>query len=139
MNDNQLPPLDIAPEAWAAFQRQRDIDYDAAGPKAPASSFDYRGVRIASRWAVLHELERMKRIVDALPELMVRRLTSIWCDSNCGANYVISIRSGLWIPALRDAIADAVMAGGGGHNGIMIDEAGDHRADIGPDWGEEYC
>ncbi len=137
MNDNQRPPLDIIPEAWAAFQHQLNIDYDAAGPKAPVASFDYRGVHLESRWAVLRELETMKRIVDALPELTARRLNSIWCDSNCEANYVVSIRPGLWVPSLGDAIANAVMTGGGGHNGIMIDEAGDHRTDIGPDWDED--
>ena len=79
----------------------------------------------------------MKRIVDALPELMARRLASIWCDSNCEANYVISVRQGMWVPILQQAIGDAVIVGGGGHNGIMIDEAGEYRADIGPDWSEE--
>lgn len=138
MSDDQRPTHEISPEAWATFQRQHEIDYEAAGPKAPVSGFNYRGVYIESRWSVLRELETMKNIVDALPELLARRLQSIWCDSNCGANYLVSVRKGHWVPVLQDAVGEAVVAAGGGHNGILIEEAGEHRGDVAPDWGEEY-
>jgi hypothetical protein len=136
MSNDDISTFEMAPEAAALLRLQYEIDYAAAGPKAPVSGFSYRGVRIESRWAVLAELERMKRIVDAMPDLMARRISSIWCDSNCGSNYLVSVREGLWIAALKAAIRDAVMTGSGGHNGIFIDEAGISRAELDPDWNE---
>lgn len=136
MADDEIPTFELDSKTAALLRLQHEIDYADAGPKSPISGFSYRGVRIESRWAVQAELETMKRIVDAMPELMARRLASIWCDSKCGANYLVSVRPGLWVPTLERAISDAITAGGGGHNGVMIDEAGDYRADLDPDWGE---
>ncbi|MDF1872005.1 hypothetical protein [Vannielia sp.] len=127
---------DLPPEAAELIQRQYDIDRADAGPKAPVSSFRYRGVQIESRWAVMAELDTMRRIIDAMPELMARRLETIWCDSNAGACYTVTVRPGLWLPDLRWAIADAVMEAGGGHNGIMVEADGGNGCDIDPDWGE---
>ena len=42
----------------------------------------------------------------------------------------------LWVPALRWAIADAVMEAGGGHNGIMVEADGGSGCHIDHDWGE---
>ena len=78
---------DLPPEAAELIQRQYDIDRADAGPRAPVSGFRYRGVQIESRWAVMAELDAMRRIIDAMPELMARRLETIWCDSNAGACY----------------------------------------------------
>ncbi|WP_417211707.1 hypothetical protein [Antarctobacter sp.] len=129
---------DLPPEAAELIPRQYDIDRVEAGQKAPVSGFLYRGVQIESRWAVLAELDIMRRIVDALPELMARRLEIIWCDSNAGACYTVTVRPGLWVPALRWVIADAVMEAGGGHNGIMVEADGGNGCDIDLDWGERY-
>ncbi|TPK68058.1 hypothetical protein FJ546_05965 [Mesorhizobium sp. B2-4-19] len=114
----------ISPEGAALFRRQFEIDYAEAGPKAPVSSFIYKGVEISSRWSVLSEFETMKRAIDLMPELMARRLSRIWCDSNCTANYVIGVKSRLFVQDLKWEINDAFRAAGGGHNGIMI-EAGE--------------
>jgi len=43
MTDDKFPTLDLDPEAAAALQRQYDIDYVGAGPKAPVSGFAYCG------------------------------------------------------------------------------------------------
>lgn len=128
--------FDLPPEAAALIQRQFDIDRADAGQKAPVSGFRYRGVQIESRWAVMAELDTLRRIVDAMPELMARRLETIWCDSNAGACYTVTVRPGLWVPDLRWAIADAVMEAGGGHNGIMVEADGGNGCHIDPDWGE---
>lgn len=127
--------IDLPPEAAALIQRQYDIDRAEAGPKAPVSSFRYRGVQIESRWPVLSELDKMRCIIDAMPELMARRLESIWCDSNAGSCYTVTVRPGLWVPDLRWAIADAVLRAGG-HNGIFIEADGGNGCHIDPDWGE---
>lgn len=127
---------DLPPEAAELIRRQYDIDRADAGPKAPASGFRYRGVQIESRWAVMAELDTMRRIIDAMPELMARRLETIWCDSNAGACYTVTVRLGLWVTHLRSAIGEAVMEAGGGHNGIMIEADGGNGCHIDPDWGE---
>lgn len=128
--------FDLPPEAAALIQRQYDIDRAEAGPKAPVLGFRYRGVQIESRWAVRAELDTMRRIIDAMPELMARRLASIWCNSNAGACYTVTVRPGLWVPDLRWAIADAVVEAGGGHNGITVEADGSSGCFIDPDWGE---
>lgn len=126
---------DLPPEAAELIQRQHDIDRVDAGPKAPISGFRYRGVQIESRWAVIAELDTMRRIIDAMPELMARRLETIWCDSNAGACYTVTVRPSLYIPDLRWAIGEAVMEAGGGHNGIMIEMDDGNGCHIDPSWG----
>ncbi|PTW47809.1 hypothetical protein [Rhodovulum kholense] len=128
--------IDLPPEAAKLIQRQYDIDRADAVPKAPVSCFRYRGVQIESRRAVMAELDTMRRIIDAMPELMARRLETIWCDSNAGACYTVTIQPGLFVPDLRWAIADAVIEAGGGHNGIMIEADGGNGCNIDPNWGE---
>ena len=39
-----------------AARRQYEIDHQQAGPKADCASTIYKGIRIESRWSVLHEL-----------------------------------------------------------------------------------
>ncbi|MEO0487556.1 MAG: hypothetical protein AAF092_16755 [Pseudomonadota bacterium] len=127
---------DLSPEAAELIQRQHDIDRADAGPKAPVSGVLYRGVQIESRWAVMAELDTMRRIIVAMPELMARRLESFSCDSNAGACYTVTVRPGLYVPDLRWAIADAVMEAGGGHNGIMVEADGGKSCHIDPHWGK---
>ncbi|WP_211371352.1 hypothetical protein, partial [Paracoccus limosus] len=67
-----------------------------------------------------------------------RSTESVWCDSNAGACYIVTVRPGLWAPDLRWAIADAVMEAGGGHNGIRVEADGGNGCDIDPDWGEPF-
>ncbi|QFT97600.1 hypothetical protein FIU85_09820 [Roseovarius sp. THAF8] len=129
---------DLPPEAAELIQRQYEVDRADAGPKAPVSSFRYRGVQIESRWAVMAELDTMRRVIDAMPELMARRLETIWCDSNAGACYTVTVRPSLYVPDLRGAIFDAVLVAGGGHNGIMIEADCGKGCHIDPDWGEPY-
>lgn len=128
--------IDLPPEAAELIQHQYDMDRADAGTKAPVSGFCYRGVQIESRWAVMAELDTMRQIIDAMPELMARRLEAIWCDPNAGACYTVTVRLGLWVPNLRSAIGEAVMEAGGGHNGIMIEADGGNGCHIGPDWDE---
>lgn len=132
MVGDKIPEFRLSPEAAALLRLQYDIDRAEGGVRAPVSGFVYRGVRIESRWAVHAELEAMKRIIDAMPELMAWRLVSIWCDSHCGANYIVHVRTGLWVPDLKLAISDAAAAQKGGHNGVMIFENDTCRAWLDP-------
>lgn len=127
---------DVPPEAAELIQRQYDIDRAEAGTKAPISGYRYRGVQIESRWALMAELDTMRRIIDAMPELMARRLETIWCDSKAGACYMVTVRPGFWVSDLRWAIRDAVMETGGGHNGIILEADGGKGCHIDPNWSE---
>jgi len=128
--------IELAPELAEALRRQYEIDRAEAGQKAPVSGFTYKGVLLESRWSVLRELEAMKAVLDAMPELMARRLESIWCDSKAGATYSVSVREGLWVPDLRRAVAAGVKEADGGHNGIFIKADGGNGCVIDPDWDE---
>jgi hypothetical protein len=103
-----------------AIAYQNAIDRAEAGPKAPHGAIAYKGVVIDSRWDVLSEYRQMRAIVDRLPDLMRVRIESIWCDSNCTANYVFTVKPSRFIRDLPLAIENAVIAIGGGHNGIAF-------------------
>ena len=104
-----------------AIAYQNAIDIDAAGPKAPHGAIPYKGVVIDSRWNVLAEFRSMRSIVDELSELMRARIASIWCDSNCTANYIVTVKPGKFAVDLPDAVEAAIVTVCGGHNGIMIE------------------
>jgi hypothetical protein len=137
MDNDDYPPveeLEMSPEAARFIQMQYEIDREAAGRKAPVSGFEYKGVRIESRWSVLYELDQMKRVVDAL-ELSARRIGIIWCDSNAGSTFSVTVRSGRWNDDLRWAISDAFRSALGGHNGIYVEAEGG-GCTIEPFWDE---
>ena len=126
----------------AAVQRQIDIDKAEAGPKAPFARLMQRGVRLESRWQVMSEFTRMQRAIDAMPELIVRRLGSVWCDSHAGSNYIVGVRPGLFAPELPRAIDTAFLESTGGHSGIMLEDAGsgDTLEFVEPFWiGDDDC
>lgn len=126
--------IEMPPELSEALQRQNEIDRAEAGQKAPVSGFTYKGVQLESRWAVLRELEDMKRIVDAMPELVSRRIETIWCNSKAGATYIVTVKDKLWVPDMKLTISDTV----GGHNGIYIDGDAPAGMDVDPYWPGNY-
>tara|TARA_R100001086_G_scaffold206355_2_gene122179 strand:- start:134 stop:541 length:408 start_codon:yes stop_codon:yes gene_type:complete len=130
--------IEMPPNLAEALHRQNEIDRAASGQKAPVSGFTYKGVRLESRWAVLCELEDMKCIVDAMPELMSRRLETIWCDSKAGATYTVTVKDRLWVPDLKWTISDAIVDAVGGHNGIYIDGDAPSGMDVDPYWPGDY-
>lgn len=137
MNDNDsIGVFELPPEAAALLRHQYDLDRAGAGPKAPVGKFKYQGVWIESRWAVLSEFNTMQEIIDAMPELLARRLDSFWCDSKAEACYDVTVKDGLWIDELRWAIEDAVIEVGGGHNGILINASQGNGGHLDPNWGE---
>jgi hypothetical protein len=136
-------PRELSSEGVALLRRQYEIDYEASGPKAPYNHQIHKGVRIESRWQVLREFEVMREAIDAMPELMGRRIAWMWCDSNCGSNFVIGVKPSLYILDLKWAIKDAFRSANGGHNGITIEDGasaftGKVLAIIDPDWSEEF-
>jgi len=126
MDDDDLTPSDYQAVA-EAVARQNAIDRDEAGPKAPHGDVAYRDVLLSSRWDVLAEYQTMRAIVDGLPDLTRVRIESIWCDSKCTSNYIVTVKPNRFAPDIPTAFEDAVIAAQGGHNGIMImsDEVAD--------------
>jgi hypothetical protein len=103
-----------------AMNYQNKLDYEDAGPKAPHGDIIYKGVALSSRYDALHEFAAMKRAVDAMPELMARRLDSIWCDSKAGVCYTVQIRPEFYLDDLPYVIEDAFKSLGG-YNGLSIE------------------
>ena len=97
----------LSPEASKLIRHQFEIDFEAAGPKSPMDYRMHKGVCLISRWSVISELELMADAIDNIPEILVRRIKSVWCDSNCGSNYVVTTKTNGGNPALVTAIATA--------------------------------
>lgn len=104
-----------------AIAHQNRLDYEETGPKAPHGDIEYKGVVLSSRYDVAAEFSNMKRVIDAMPELMARRLDSIWCDSKACACYTVQIRSHLHLDELPYEIEDAFKSTLRGYNGLSID------------------
>nr|WP_314436679.1 hypothetical protein [uncultured Brevundimonas sp.] len=79
----------------AAIASQSALDYAECGPHAPYTRKTYKGVTIEGRYDSIAEYRSMEAIVDRIPELLVRRLQSIWCDSKACAAYSVIIRKNM--------------------------------------------
>ena len=130
--------IEMSPELAAALKHQRDLDIAEAGPQAPELSGDYRGVDISSRWDIAYELTTMRKIVDAMPDLLRARTESMWCDSNAQAYYSIKIASARWYDGIELDIRDAVRAVADGFNGLSVEGDRNHRT-VDAEWaGDDY-
>jgi hypothetical protein len=119
----------LDPRAFAdAFGEQGEVE-----PRNPSGRTVYEGVIVASRFNLKTEFEQMCRVIDAMPDITVLCLESIWCDSREGNSYAIGVKPHLFMPELRDVVAAAFLAAGG-HNGISIYGAEGQFEDIDPDW-----
>jgi hypothetical protein len=103
-----------------AIAIQNQIDYEDTGPKAPHGDITYKGVRLSSRFDVQSEFNHMKAVIDSMPELMGRRIESIWCDSKGCAFYTVTIQPARFVDDLPYLIEDAFKARGG-YNGLSIE------------------
>src|SRR5438270_24202 len=100
---NDLTPDDIK-RIGEAIAYQNKLDYDETGPKAPHGDITYKGVALSSQYDVKSEFDEMKRVIDSMPELMARRINSIWCDSKACACFIVQIRrSSLWKTSLTES------------------------------------
>ena len=134
----QVEIIEMSPDVAAALKHQRDLDIAEAGPRAPELSGDYRGVDISSRTDIAHELTTMRKIVDAMPDLLRARTESMWCDSNAQAYYSIKIASGRWYEGIEFDIREAVRAVTDGFNGLSVEGDRNHRT-VDAEWaGDDY-
>ena len=85
------------------------------------------GVELSSRYDQQNEYDVMMRVVRRLPPLLVRRLTSMWCDSKACATYTVE---GELSQDDLDMIGIVFLETDGGHNGVY--GPGDLYVD--PDW-----
>lgn len=81
----------------------------------PATEMFVRGVRLESRYGHGAEYRSMSRVVEALPENLVRRLRQIWCDSKACAVYGVE---GDLTQRDLDLIGLGFVHFDGGHNGV---------------------
>ena len=65
---------------------------DQARPTPPPGRIPYNGVIIASRFNLEFEFEQMRRAIDAMPDITVLCLESIWCDSKEGHSYSVGVK-----------------------------------------------
>lgn len=137
----KLPSVEIIemrPELAIALKHQRDLDIAAASPQASEPTAIHRGITITSRWSIASELDTMRSIVDAMPDLVRAGIGSIWCDSNAQAYYCVMIVPGRWYDGIEFEICDAVRAATSGFNGLTVE--GDSRnIAFDPEWeGDDY-
>jgi hypothetical protein len=114
--------IEMEPELASLLQKQHSIDFEAAGPKAPVPGYTYKGIHIESRWGVEAELEKMKSIINEMPESILRKITNIWCDSNATCTYSVIFKSDQYDPLFREGIGSAIIKAVGGHNGVYVSE-----------------
>ena len=116
-----------------ALAYQYRLDYEGAGPKAPHGPIVYKGVELSSRFDVKSEFSHMRRAIDLMPELMARRIESIWCDSRACAYYVVTARPAFFVDALPHEIK-AAFRDVGGFNGLDIPCDGRKALSFDPCW-----
>lgn len=122
-------------ETWAVHQSKARVkEAQEVDEQSPTT---YKGVHLSSRHSLTSEISDMKRIVDALTPDMVRRLDTIWCDSNASALYNVTVRDGLWVPELQWAIAEAGREAGG-YNGVYFDGDAPAGVDLDPYWPGDF-
>jgi hypothetical protein len=128
--------IEMDPATSALLRHQYQLDWDAAGPKAPSEDMDYRGVRLSSRFRVAHEFSEMQQVVDAMEDQIRLRIKSIWCDSRACADYVVTVTLGMQTPYLADDLHDIFREVLTGFNGLHI-EMGATSAHFDPYWPED--
>lgn len=134
-----MPPVKIIEMSYAVaamLKHQRELDIAEAGPQAPELSGLYRGVDVSSRWDIGHELTTMRKIVDAMPDYVRDRVTSIWCNSNAQADYWVKIASKRWFDGIEYEVRDAVRITTSGFNGLLV-EGDQHEKQFDPEWEED--
>lgn len=97
---------------------------------------EYKGVHLSSRYDLALEIDAMKLMVDQLTPEMARRIDCIWCDSKACACYSVTVRDGLWVDQLLEAIKQAGRISGG-YNGVYFDGQVPNHAFLDPWWGED--
>lgn len=111
-------------------------------PTSKVSEIEYQGIMISTRYAKQDEIDIMKRSIDllrrvALGSAALANTTSIFCDSKASDAYLVStrIRTAYEGERIGRLWEYAIVAEGGGHNGISVDSCtGTRLADLCPQW-----
>ena len=132
----QTPPIDyerMDDDLAAALAHQEGIEWRDAGPKVPYDELEHRGVLLQSRYSVAREFQAMKAVVDAMPDDVRQRVSTIWCDSKASAVYSVTVTLGMDRRGLADDICDCFRAATSGFNGIYVDHGSDQQV-FDPEW-----
>lgn len=95
-----------------AVAAQSALDYAECGPHAPYARKTYKGVALESRYDLIAEYRNMETIIDRIPELLLRRLQSIWCDSKACAAYSVIVRKDKTSDLLLEVVLEAFSRSG---------------------------
>lgn len=123
----------MSAEASAALKQQLEMDRADAGPKAPYDKLEYRGVQLQSRFSVVSEFETMKAVVDAMPDQVRLRISSIGCDSRACADYHVRIALGMTHTRLSEQIRECFRVATSGFNGVSVLH-GESITSFDPEW-----
>lgn len=110
------------------LERILSREMEDAGPKADHGALSYKGVSIDSRWRVLTSFDKLRLVVDEMPDLVRARVLELRYDENHGA-FVVRPKTGMLSPHLPGSIEAAIMSAIRAHNGIIV-EADDLDDDI---------
>lgn len=94
------------------------------------------GVLVTSRYQKAEELQTMMAILDELPDVVVKAMETIFCDSKAGSAYEITLKSGLGYVTWKLATAHikATLTHVFGTNGTSVKAPGHEDYWIEPVW-----
>ena len=99
-----------------------------------------RGIHLSSRYDKPHEIEHMRRVVEAMRLGVFGHIQSIWCDSKACAFYFVTAKSSTPLNrAPYDRIPEKIakeFTSAGGYNGVQV-SIGSKTFDFGPSWPDE--
>lgn len=104
--------------------------------KIPTTPFEVvivRRVKIESRYQKLHELTKMGELVRDMEARDVARIASIWCNSNQGSDYEVTMREGFDTPDVTKPMARRIGAILQWYNFIKVGSDGY----MNPNWPED--
>lgn len=111
---------------------------------APAVTRVLKGIEIISRYSDAEEEAVMSDWVWALPPWARPLISSVFCDSQCGALFTITCREGdprqwcEWYGLLAEVMDTIAIARLGGHNGVIVENGrGEYLYDLEPEWLDE--
>lgn len=105
------------PEVIAAAAKRRRGDTEKVATTS-VKRFEWRGVRLVSRYDKHYELERMAEMVDAVPQELHSVIESVFCDSKAERCYEVELKA-CWPDEAR-LIGYQMEQASGGHNGISV-------------------
>jgi hypothetical protein len=127
------------PEVIAAAANKQAIG-DEKVATTSLKSLDIDGVSLSSRYGKAGEYDAMAAMIEGVSPELRCLIESVWCDSNAGACYSVTLKSCTRSQArdVADALEASCVKRNGGHNGMGFSGPAGGSLDLDPYWvGEE--